>query len=60
MSNLRVHADGHVLSITQEGYADCCIRCDSKECEKIAIFNKYYRVKVDPRSDKGWHVVEGK
>lgn len=55
-----VQAYGHSLELQVQGEAFFCRTCDSGLCEKIAWFNKHYQVKLDPRSPKGWHVVESR
>lgn len=62
---LLVKMFGHSLELQQLPYgrigdAINCLTCGKDDCSQIKRFNKYYQVKLDPRSPKGWHVVESK
>lgn len=64
-SRILVKCFGHSLEIESLGYnrfgeAFRCLTCEKDDCSQIKRFNKYYQVKLDPRSPKGWHVVESK
>lgn len=62
---LSVKSFGHSLELrplgdNRFGEAFQCLTCKQPDCSQIARFNKYYQVKLDPKSPKGWHVVESK
>lgn len=64
-SKFLIQAEGHSLELIPLGKgnigdAHYCQTCDNNTCEKIAWFNKHYRVTIDARSPKGWHIMESR